>query len=473
MRQLDATNGHANGHATFAGLAGPDRMPPQNRECEQGVLGSCLLDNRAIDDVVAAGLRADDFFRAAYGEVWTAILEMVRAGVGVDGLTLAEHLERAGTFEKLGGNELLRELVDAVPHAANAVYYARIVREKAMGRRLIEACGDVIKRCYSNQFAAPDLLCEAQEILQAIVDRDLDGETVGYAALVDETMARMTLREQGDLLGTGTGFKDLDGITGGFRPGELTILAARPGMGKTSLALDFTEAVAATGMPVLFFSVEMGREPLGDRIITNEAGVDNARFQRPWGLTGDERRRIANAANRLMGLPIEVDFSPSRTVAEIAAVARRLKRRHANGLGLVVVDYLQLLDGTRRKNDNREQEVARISKDLKALSRSLHTPVLTLAQLNRELEKRADKTPALSDLRESGSLEQDADVVLLLHRPEYYKPDDRPGEAELHVAKNRNGATGMVPLAFLAETTKFAPLARRADPAGLCDDTSF
>jgi replicative DNA helicase len=453
---------HANGNTSRGGYAnapafGGDRLPPQNLEAEQSVLGSCLIDGSAIDDVIASGLMDDDFFRAAYGQAWLEIAEMRRAGDEVDPVTFAAHLERKGLFGKLGGNEMIRQLVESVPHAANAVYYAGIVREKAAGRRLIEACTAIIGRCYSGEYTAPDLVCEAQEVILALGDRDAGEDTTSYAVLVEETMARMALRDRGEMLGIPSGFPDLDVMTGGFRRSELTILAARPGMGKTSLALDMAENVAAEGQIVLFFSVEMGRESLGDRIVTNDAGVNNELFQRPWTLKDPDKQRIYQSAARLRSLPIEIDFQPSRTTAQIGAVARRLQRRR--GLGLLVVDYLQLVKGVRDKNDSREQEVARISRDLKALSRSLAIPVLALAQLNRNLEGRGNKAPILSDLRESGSLEQDADIVMMLHRPEYYDAEDKPGQAELYVAKNRNGRTGVVPLTFVAESTRFESFA--------------
>lgn len=461
MRQI--LNGHA--------VPVADRLPPQNLEAERKTLGCCLHDSRVIDDILAAGLRPDDFARAVHGEVWRAMVAMHSRGDSVDAMMLGDYLEREGTLEKFGGNDLLAELCESVAHAANANYYAGIVREKAVGRRLIETCTDLIRTCYSNQYTASDLICEAQEKILAMGERDGGVETVSYRALVEETMARMTVREEGDMVGLSTGFPDLDRITGGFRPGELWILAARPSMGKSALALDLVENVAGLGTTTLFFSVEMGRDAVGDRVVSNEAGVSGDRFQRPWQLDQRERQRIIAAAAKLQGLPVEIDFSPVRTVAAIGAVARRLQRRH--GLSMLAVDYLQLLTGVREENGNREQEVARLSKDLKALARSMAVPVLTLAQLNREVEKRADKTPVLSDLRESGSLEQDADVVLLLHRPEYYRAGDRPGVAELIVAKNRNGRTGIVPLTFEASCTRFTSAARDYAPPGISDDTSF
>ncbi|MBU6429208.1 MAG: replicative DNA helicase [Cyanobacteria bacterium REEB65] len=464
--QANGRNGHANGRTngrTLPSAFGLDRLPPSNLEAERSVLGSCLIDCRMIDEVLAIGLQHDDFFRAVHGEIWLAMLALHQSGDVVDAVTLADHLEHHGQFDKLGGDELLDELIQSVPHAANAVYYAQIVREKAVGRQLIEACTEIIRECYSNQYTASDLVCAAQERILGLSNRDAGGETISYAALMDEVMVRMRLRQDDGVLGMSCGFPDIDDMTCGFRPGELSILAARPGMGKTSLALDFGENVSRSGQSVLFFSIEMGRESLGDRVITGEANVDSDRFRKAWLLQETEKRRLFQAALGLSKLPIQIDFAPSRTIAEIAAAARRHHRRH--GLGLLIVDYVQLIKGKREDNDNREQIVADISRNLKALARSMSIPVLALAQLNREVEKRADKTPMLSDLRESGSIEQDADVVFLLYRPEYYNENDKPGVAEVIVAKNRNGRTGMVPLAFVSHCTRFDSLTNRQEVA--------
>lgn len=466
MKTATAHNGHA---------AWPDRLPPQNLEAERGVLGSALLDNEVLHDVTLT-LAVSDFYRDVHQTIYQVIREMYGDGKGIDAITLADELIRRDQFAKIGGDETLAEIINSVPHAANACYYAGIVREKAVGRHLIEACTGILRRCYSNQFTAADLMCEAEEQILALGDRDAGDSTASYADVMGEVMARMAIREQDRSAGTPSGFRDLDGVTGGFRPGELTIIAARPGMGKTSLALDAGENVARgqgghAEQQVLLFSIEMGREALGDRIITGEAGVDSDRFRAAWVLEQAEKLRITKAAARLSGLPMHVDFSPSRTVAQITAQARRHRRRH--GLGLVIVDYVQLIKGMRSGGESREQVVAEISAGLKQLARSLCIPVVALAQLNREVEKRTDKTPQLADLRESGAIEQDADVVLLLWRPEYYDEHDRPGVAELVVAKNRNGRTGIVTLAFVANCTRFDSVAR--GPAGmpLSDDTSF
>lgn len=447
------------------GVAATDRPVPHNLEAERSVLGSCLLDPKVIDDVVVAGLSPDDFFRSTYAEIFRAITAMNGAGDDVDAVTLADHLIRRGTFEKLGGDEMLREIVEAVPHAANACYYAGIVRERAAGRRIIEVCTDLLRRCYSNQFTASDLVCEAQDRVLALAEREAGDSAISYTDLMGEVMARMAVREQDQTTGISCGFPDIDAVTCGFRPGELTILAARPGMGKTSMALDLAQNVARGGQQALVFSIEMGREALGDRILTGDALVDSDRFRAAWAMNDAEKRRIYQAANNLSQLPVHVDFSPARSVPQIAAVARRHQRRH--GLGLVVVDYIQLVKGTRQDGAPREQVVAEISGGLKHLARSLSVPVMALAQLNREVEKRSDKTPMLSDLRESGAIEQDADVVFLLYRPEYYDANDRPGTAELIVAKNRNGRTGTVTLAFQAQYTRFDSIARVDDAA--CD----
>lgn len=430
-----------------------DKRPPYNLEAERSALGSMLLDNECIDEI-RVELAPRDFFRSTYQEYCEAIYHLHDAGVPVDGVTLADHLIRLGRYHELGGDETLTEIIDAVPHAANARYYAGIVREKAVSRRLLDAATGILCDCYAAEKTASDLLCDAEQAVFAIGEEQA-GDVEHVDTLVGEEMARFGLRSEGELQGLPSGFADLDAMTCGFRPGELTICAARPSQGKTALAMDAACSIAASGPRPLFVSLEMGRQALMARLVSSRAGVDSYRYQRPWTLQAEEKRRVNEAAAWLEGLPLTFDFSPFRSVAQIAANTRRVKRQH--GLGLVVIDYLSLIDGQQGRGENRQEVVARISRGLKAMARSVDVPVLCLCQLNRESEKRADKRPILSDLRESGQIEADADVVLLLHRPEYYDPNDRPGVAELIVAKNRNGATGDVRLAFDKHCTRFRP----------------
>ena len=434
-----------------------DRMPPMNLEAERGVLGSVLLQADVLDEV-AAILQPEDFYRDSHQVAYRAMLGLYDQGTAIDANTLADELTRRDEFAKIGGDEALREFVDSVPHAANAKYYAQIVRERSVGRKLLEASTETARDIHSNLFTASELVCAAEERVFAISERHVTGQTCEACDTVGETMARMAIREGGDMLGTPCGYQDIDDLTSGFKGGEVTVLAARPGMGKTALAMDVAVNVATAGVGVMFVSIEMGKEALGDRLVSSQARINSYTFQRPWLLKPDEKRRIHDAANRIERLPVEFDFSAARTVTQIGACARRMKRRR--GLGLVAIDYMQLVECHEDKGRSRQDEVTEISRAVKVMARNLGVPVLILSQLNRKCEERPDKRPMLADLRESGSIEQDADVVLLLYRGEYYDANDSPGIAEIIVAKNRNGATGTIKLAFVKSVTRFDSLAR-------------
>ncbi len=403
---------------------------------------------------------AEDFFRADHAEIWTAILVIRDSGKPVDCVTLADYLMTRGRFDVLGGNAMLTELIESVPgHGANAKYYAGIVREKSVARQLLDAASDTIREIYSHQFTAPELIDKVEERVFAITDRAVVGTTISAKELTDETWSNLQALKERRVIGLRTGFFDLDDMIGGLRPGQLIILAARPSVGKSALALNIASSVASEGNGVLFVSLEMSRSELGNRLVSAYGQVDGASLQRPWFLTDEAWGKIGDACNRVSVFPLWVDDTPARTVGHIAANARRIKHRSPNGLGLVVADYLALINGQRLKNENRQEEVARISKRMKQLARDLKVPVLCVHQLNRQIENRDDRRPRMADLRESGQIEQDADIILLLHRPDLIKPDDRPGEADLIVEKNRNGATGDVRLVFVKELTRFDSIA--------------
>jgi len=438
----------------------PLRLPPQNIEAEICTLGSMLLDNTKIDEV-AALVRPSDFFREAHGSLFRKIVEVHGSGSPVDGLILSEHLARAGDLERIGGDEVIWKLLEDTPHAANAEFYARIVRQKAVARGLIEQSETTVRECYSNLFTADQLVEQAEVRVFAVGEAEATGDTVDVAEAVDEANALIDRRIGGEVTGVSSGLLDLDDALGGFQPGTLTIIAARPSMGKTALALNIADHAAVNcGVVPLFVSLEMGRAELALRMIQSRAEVDGYRLRNAHLLTGEERGRLHLASMALREKSFPIDESPARSVAQIAANARRLKARR--GIGLLVVDYLQLVEG---QGASRQEQVASISRRLKQLSKELDLPVIALSQVNRSAEGREDHRPRMADLRESGAIEQDADVVILLHRPDYYDPDDEPGTAEAIVAKNRNGAVGTVGLVFRRHLARFENLSRGQEPA--------
>lgn len=425
---------------------------------ERAVLGSCLWDNSQIDEC-SAWIEASDFYRGVHGEVWTAILEIRDAGEAANANTLADELIRRKRFDAIGGDEFLGEVCNRVSHGLDGPGYAKKVREYSTVRQLIDAATETIDEGYSNEHKAQDLIERAESRFFAITDRAAVGETIGADVLVDETYKRLQALKERRAVGLTTGYGDLDGIIGGLGPGQLVILAARPAMGKTALGLNIASQVAADEIPVLFVSLEMGRIELGNRLLSSFGNVSGDSLMRPWFMQPVEWTRIGLAGDRVREFPLYIDDTPKRNVSSIAANARRIKHRSGKGLGLIVVDYLGLIDGQKSRGESRQEEVARISRRLKATAREMRVPLIALHQLNRAIEHRDDHRPRMADLRESGQIEQDADMILLLHRPEYYKAGESPGRAELIVAKNRNGQTGVVHLAFNGPLTRFDSLA--------------
>jgi replicative DNA helicase len=448
-----------------------DRKPPFSLEAEVSVLGAMLLDT----DAVARAIETIDdtmFYREGHRRLFRAIARMWERGEVVDVVTLTEQLKNAGDFEAVGGTAYLAQLLDAVPTTANLEYHARIVREKAVLRRLIEAATTIIQDTFEAQGEVDELLDQAeQRIFQIAQTHDRKG-FVWIKEILWPTFEKIEQLQANNSSVTGvpTGFHDLDELTAGFQPSDLIIVAARPSMGKTAFTLNIAQHAAISARkPVAFFSLEMGKESLVQRILCAEARVDASRLRR-GRLLDDEYARLATAAGYLNTAPIYIDDTPAISVLEMRAKARRLKADRED-LGLIVVDYLQLMRGNGR-TENRQQEVSEISRGLKALAKELDVPVVALSQLSRAVEQRPDKRPMMSDLRESGAIEQDADVIMFLYRPEYYYgPVDKDGNslegrAEAIIGKQRNGATGTVNLMFYKEFTRFESFTPRAEPQG-------
>ncbi|MGC1272761.1 MAG: replicative DNA helicase [Planctomycetaceae bacterium] len=450
--------------ATTASANPLDRVPPANLEAERSVLGSLLLLNDSIDEV-AEFLTAQHFYSDRHQAIFTAVRELYEAGTrGIDVVTVSERLEKAQKLEEVGGPEYLLEVLQSVPHAAHARYYATIVREKAVQRTLIAACTDVLRDCYTADKPIDEILQAAEQNIFRILEQQDSGDKISIDQILLDAWARIEERVkcEGGPTGLTSGFTDLDAKTNGFQPSELIILAARPSMGKTALVCNFAEAMAQTGHGVLVFSLEQSKLELAERFLCIRAQVDGHRLRS--GLLDDaERHRLMVASSELNEMPLFIDDRPGRTVSQISAIARRLKRQHK--LGIVIVDYLQLVEPEDKKAP-REQQIAYISRRLKFIAKELDIPVIALAQLNRGVELREDKRPRLADLRESGAIEQDADLISFLHRPSAYDPEDRPGEAEVIIAKHRSGPTGIVTLTWRPQYMRFEDYAGAMDPEG-------
>lgn len=437
------------------------RLPPQNLDAERGVLGSILLLNEAIDDVGEV-LRTEQFYSDAHQKIYDAIRHLYENNVrGIDGVTLAEELVRRGNLEDVGGPSYLAEILDTVPHAAHVRYYANIVREKWLQRSLIYACTEILSESYELKTDVDDLLQDAERKVFSIVEQQEGSGKIAISDILMDAFDRIEerLSQEGDVTGTTTGFSDLDAQTTGLQPTELIILAARPSMGKTAFVCNVAEAIARDGKGVLLFSLEQSNLELVERFLCITARV-NGHDLRAGNLTAEQRDQLMAASDDLNRLELFIDDKPGRTMAQVAALSRRLHRK--NPLGVIIIDYLQLIEPD-DKGAPREQQIAGISRRLKFLAKELRVPVIALAQLNRGVELREDKRPRLADLRESGAIEQDADMVMFLHRPDAYDPEDRPGEAEIVVAKHRSGPTGIVRLTWRKEFMRFENYSPMAD----------
>ena len=436
-----------------------DRQPPRSIEAERAVIGSLLLLPEACDEV-ALLVRPEDFYDTAHRAIFTHMLALHDDGRQIDPTLLGQRLKDSGQYEMVGGAAYLLELSQEVATAAHAEFYARIVRDKAVLRSLIHAGTDIIHEAYEPSTSAREMLARAEERVFRILDMKGDTQVRSVRDVLHDSLARIDARMQRQHAygGLETGLIDFDDLTGGLHDSELVILAARPSMGKTALAINIAEHIAIDGpnKPVLVVSLEMSALELGDRLLCSRARVNSHRL-RNGQLSAEDSRRLVQTAADVSRAPLFIDDSPSRNMTEIAATARRLKRQE--NLALIVVDYLQLIEPDNSR-DPRQEQVARISRRLKGLARELRVPVLCLAQLNRQVEATRDSRPQLSHLRESGAIEQDADVVMFVHREEFYQTNEEDrqrvkGQADLMVRKQRNGPTGDIKLTWLHEFTRF------------------
>ena len=441
-----------------------DRTPPQAIEAEQSVLGGMMLSKDAIADVVEV-IRPGDFYRPAHQLIYDAILDLYARGEPADAVTVSAELTRQGQLNRVGGAPYLHTLISHVPTAANAGYYAEIVADRAILRRLVTAGTRIVQMGYDAssgggdvQGTVDDVVDRAQAEIYDVTERRTSEDYVVIESLLQATLDEIEKISSTGGIGTGipTGFQQLDEITNGLHPGQMVTVAGRPGSGKSTLALDFARSAAVKNQkPTAIFSLEMGRLEIMMRLFAAEAGVA-LQNMRSGHMSDTDWRRLALRSSELADAPLFIDDSPNLTMMEIRAKARRLKQRH--DLSLVVIDYLQLMTSGKRV-ESRQQEVSEFSRAMKLLAKELDVPVVALSQLNRGPEQRTDKKPMLADLRESGSIEQDSDVVLLVHRPDLYEPEtERAGEADLIIAKHRNGPTATVAVAFQGRYSRFADM---------------
>ncbi len=432
-------------------MAVEERIAPHSEEAEIGVLGCMLLDRGVVGEVVQI-IKKDDFYSPSHGDIYDAVLELYDQNQAVDVILVAEALKRRGALERTGGMDYLADLVDAVPSAANAEYYARVVREKGVRRRLISEATEILRESYSEREDIEALLDRTERRIFSIADGQEIGESIHIKDILDPIFKRLDVDDRkGRLTGLATGYYGLDDLTCGLQDSELIVLAARPSIGKTSLALCIIQNVAVSdGQPVALFTLEMSKQQVAQNMLCSRARV-NAHKLRRGQLGHEDYGELALHGGKLAQAKIFIDDSTGLTPLQLRAKARRLKAEH--DVRFIVVDYLQLMHVPRA--ESRQQEIAEISRTLKGLARELGVPVLAVSQLNRAPEMRESHEPRLSDLRESGAIEQDADVVMMLHRDDYYDENKNPGLAQLRIAKQRNGPVGTIKLTFLRECMRF------------------
>ena len=449
------------------------KLPPQSLEAEMSILGGILIDNDAINRVLEV-LTAEDFYRESHRKIFQAMMKLSDLREPCDLITMTDMLKKAGELEEVGGAAYLATLVDYVPTAANISYYCKMVKEKSTNRKLISVATEIVSRGYDEQADVEDLLDMAQKEIYEISENKSRPQYVPVQAVLKEAFNILkSLHDQKEhVTGVPTGYVDLDHKTAGFQPGNLIIVAARPAMGKTTLALNIAQYASAESkkkVPCVIFSLEMGKEELVMRFLASIARVDFGRM-RTGHFHDSDWPRLTRAAGILHDAKIFIDDSPSITVLELRSKARRLKSEH--DIGLIIVDYLQLMKGSNNP-ESRQQEISEISRSLKGLAKELNVPVIALSQLNRELEKRADKRPMMSDLRESGAIEQDADIIMFVYREAVYCEDCRKPDtvcnkghernAEIIIGKQRNGALGTIELTFIGEHTRFENRSDRSE----------
>ena len=449
--------------------AGPAdaRVPPHDVDAERAVIGAMLISEPAVTVVAETFLQAEDFYSEAHRVIYAAMMRLYSRGESIDQLTLTNELKNVGEYEKIGGRAYVFQIVDSVPTAANAGRYAEIIRGKALLRAIIDAGSRITEDAFPEPEDVNEALDAAEQLIYGVSNRTLKEHLSPVSELAPGAleMIEKLYESEGDVTGVETGFEDLDRLTTGFHKSDLVILAARPAMGKTAFALNsIWHAAGQRGLPVAIFSLEMSKEQLVQRLISQTTRIPTQAL-RSGNVRAEDWPKLVRGVAEVSRAPIWIDDTAGVTLMEIRAKVRRLSSRllarEGIPLALVVVDYLQLMVGGGAPRENRQQEVAEISRGLKVLARDLDVPVLAVAQLSRAVEQRHDKRPMLSDLRDSGSIEQDADMVMFLYRDEYYNPDsDDKGIAEIIVGKHRNGPTGKTKLAWLEQYTKFASLAR-------------
>ncbi|MFE5618160.1 replicative DNA helicase [Streptomyces sp. NPDC056524] len=443
-----------------SGLSGFERVPPQDLDAEQSVLGGMLLSKDAIADVVEI-IKGHDFYKPAHETVYAAILDLYAKGEPADPITVGAELTKRGEITRVGGASYLHTLVQSVPTAANAAYYAEIVHERAVLRRLVEAGTKITQMGYAADGDVDEIVNSAQAEIYAVTEQRTTEDYLPLGDIMEGALDEIEAigSRSGEMTGVPTGFTDLDQLTNGLHPGQMIIIAARPAMGKSTLALDFARACSIKhNLPSVIFSLEMGRNEIAMRLLSAEARVA-LHHMRSGTMTDEDWTRLARRMPDVSQAPLYIDDSPNLSMMEIRAKCRRLKQRA--GLKLVVIDYLQLMQSGAKRSESRQQEVSDMSRNLKLLAKELELPVIALSQLNRGPEQRTDKKPMVSDLRESGSIEQDADMVILLHREDAYeKESPRAGEADIIVGKHRNGPTATITVAFQGHYSRFVDMAQ-------------
>ncbi|UOD35309.1 replicative DNA helicase [Deferribacteraceae bacterium V6Fe1] len=429
------------------------KVPPHDLEAERAVLASVLLDDKSLDKVVHL-LNSSDFYHPAHRIIYTTLIKLSEENKPIDIITLTSKLNDINMLTKAGGIEYVSTLVDIIPNSANILHYANIVKDKSLLRNLISATTEISEKCFSHYGEVSDILDEAEKNIFRIAEYKLKSEVRNIGSIIKDTfeVLESLYNRKDKITGTPTGFVDLDKMTNGLQKSDLIIVAGRPGMGKTAFALNIAlNAASKYNKSIAVFSLEMSSGQLVQRLLSSEARIESSKL-RSGRFNMEEWTKLASVAGQLNDLNIFIDDTPAISSMEIRAKCRRIKRDV--GLDLIIVDYLQLMSGS--KSDSREQQISEISRSLKALAKELDVPVIALSQLNRSVESRTDKRPVPSDLRESGAIEQDADLIIFLYRDEFYNKETKyPGIAEVIVAKHRNGPTGTVPLAFIKEFTKF------------------
>lgn len=438
------------------------KIPPHNIDAEKSLIGAVLIDEDVLSDV-SEKVSAKDFYDKRHGMIFGAMMRLYEKHKPVDLLTLTDELKKKDELDLVGGSAYLTELTNYVPTAAHATAYGELISQKAVRRRLIKASGDIAELGYDEETTTEELLEKAEAELFSVSDQSLKQDLISIESILTESFDRLEElhRNKGSIRGIKTGYRDLDNMTAGLQRSDLIILAARPAMGKTTLVTNLAYNVATISkLPVLFFSLEMSKEQLVDRMLADASGIDAWNI-RTGNLSDDDFSKLSDAMGEMAEAPIFIDDTPGLSVLEMRTKARRAA--HEQPLGLIIVDYLQLMQSSNKSSDgNRVQEVSEISRGLKLIARELNVPLIALSQLSRSVESRSPQIPQLADLRESGSIEQDADIVTFIYREAYYNPEtDRTNITDLIIAKHRNGPTGKVELYFHPERLRFTSLDRK------------